>query len=68
MQSIVKGKTDLIWPRVLGEIEYAEFVAVTIRETDAQSAAIEGALLTQDQVIISSNKPVGEGDRVRSET
>ena len=53
---------------VLGEIEYAEFVAVPIRETDAQSAAIEGALLTQDQVIISSNKPVGEGDRVRSET
>ena len=50
---------------VLGEVEYAEFVAVTVRETDAQTAAIEGALLAQDQVIVASNKPVSEGDRVR---
>lgn len=51
---------------VLGEIEYAEFVTVTVRESDAQYAAIEGALAAQDQVIVLSNKPVSEGDRVRS--
>ena len=51
---------------VLGEVEYAEFVAVTVRETDAQTAAIEGSLLAQDSVIVSANKPVNEGDRVRS--
>ena len=53
---------------VLGEVEYAQFVAVTVQETDAQSAAIDAALLAQDQVIVLSNKPVGEGDRVRSAT
>ena len=51
---------------VLGEVEYAEFVAVTVQETDARSAAIDAALLAQDQVIVLSNKPVSEGDRVRS--
>ena len=51
---------------VLGEVEYAQFVAVTVQETDAQSAAIDAALLAQDRVIVLSNKPVGEGDRVRS--
>lgn len=51
---------------VLGEVEYAEFVAVTVQGTDALSAAIDGTLLTQDEVIVSSNKPVNEGDRVRS--
>ena len=51
---------------VLGEVEYAQFVVVTVQETDALSAAIDGTLLTQDQVIVSSNKPVDEGDRVRS--
>ena len=47
-------------------MEYAEFVAVTVQETDARSAAIDAALLAQDQVIVLSNKPVSEGDRVRS--
>ena len=51
---------------VLGEMEYVEFVAVTVLEADAQYAAIEGALVDQDQVVVSSNKPVSEGDRVRS--
>ena len=51
---------------VLGEVEYAEFVNVTVIETDAQYAAIEGPLLNTDQVIVSSSKPFSEGDRVRS--
>ena len=51
---------------VLGEMEYAEFVNVTIIETDAQYAAIDAALLDKDQVIVSSNKSFSEGDRVRS--
>ena len=51
---------------VLGEAEYAEFVPVTVQETDAQSAAIDAALLAQDRVIVLSNKPVREGGRVRS--
>ena len=53
---------------VLGEIEYAEFVNVTVIETDAQYAAIEALLLDKDQVIVSSSKPFSEGDRVRSST
>ena len=51
---------------VLGETEYAEFVPVKVIETDAQYAAIEATLSDKDQIIISTSKPVNDGDRVRS--
>ena len=51
---------------VLGETEYAEFVPVKVIETDAQSAAIEATLSDKDQVIVSTSKPINDGDRVRS--
>lgn len=51
---------------VLGEMEYAEFVTVTVIETDAQYAAISASLSDQDQVIVSSSKPLSANDRVRS--
>lgn len=41
---------------------------VTLQEQDSGNMAVEGALLESDQVVISSNKPVEEGDRVRLET
>ena len=41
---------------------------VTLQEQDSENMAVEGALLESDQVVISSNKPVEEGDRVRLET
>lgn len=51
---------------VLGDMEYAEFVAISVIENDAQYAAIDASLSDQDQVIVSSSKPVGTGERVRS--
>jgi multidrug efflux pump subunit AcrA (membrane-fusion protein) len=51
---------------VLGEMEYAEFVNVSVIETDAQYAAIDASLSDQDQVIVSSSKPLSVNDRVRS--
>ena len=51
---------------VLGEMEYAEFVTASVIETDAQYAAIHSSLSDQDQVIVSSSKPLSAGDRVRS--
>ena len=51
---------------VLGETEYAEFVPVKVIETDTQSAAIEATLSDKDQVIVSTSKPINDGDRVRS--
>ena len=51
---------------VLGETEYAEFVLVKVIETDTQYAAIEATLSDKDQIIISTSKPVNDGDRVRS--
>lgn len=41
---------------------------VILQEQDSENMAVEGALLESDQVVISSNKPVEEGDRVRLET
>ncbi|MEG2388927.1 MAG: efflux RND transporter periplasmic adaptor subunit [Clostridia bacterium] len=51
---------------VLGDMEYADFVHVTVIETDAQYAAINASLEGKDQVIVSSSKPLSAGDRVRS--
>lgn len=51
---------------VLGAMEYAEFVPVTLIESDLEYAAISGTLMDRDQVIVSSNKPLSAGDRVRS--
>lgn len=51
---------------VLGEMEYAEFVTVTVIETDSQYAAINASLSDKDQVIVTSNKPLSANDRVRS--
>jgi len=51
---------------VLGEMEYAEFVTVSVIETDAQYAAVNASLSDQDWVIVSSGKPLSANDRVRS--
>lgn len=51
---------------VLGEMEYAEFVTVSVIESDAQNAAINASLSDQDRVIVSSSKPLSANDRVRS--
>ena len=51
---------------VLGETESAEFVPGKVMETDTQSAAIEATLSDKDQVIVSTSKPINDGDRVRS--
>ena len=50
----------------LGDMEFAEFVTVTITESDAQNAAIVSSLSEKDQVIVSSNKPIQANDRIRS--
>lgn len=51
---------------VLGAQEYAEFVPVSVMDKDMQSAAVDGALRDADQIIVSSSKPLRDGDRIRS--
>jgi multidrug efflux pump subunit AcrA (membrane-fusion protein) len=51
---------------VLGAQEYAEFVPVSVLDKDMRSAAVDGALRDTDQIIVSSSKPLRDGDRVRS--
>jgi len=43
-------------------------VAVTVLSRDSEQMSIESALLKDDLVVVSSNKPIAEGDRVRLET
>lgn len=50
---------------ILGTESIAVRVAVTVLDKDNKTAAVSGALNMDDQVIISSNKAIGEGDRVR---
>lgn len=51
--------------RMLGTLQTAKRVPVTVLEKDAKSAAITSTLTNADQVIVSSEKYVVEGDRVR---
>ena len=42
-------------------------VDITVKERDSQMMYVDGALTYSDQVVISSNKIISEGDRVRIE-
>ncbi len=57
---LVKAKDS-----VLGKEETAFRLNVTVVTQDDKSAAIEASLSEEDQIIISSNKNISEGDRVR---
>lgn len=50
---------------VLGTQLVAERVDVQLEDNNETRAAVSGALLDSDEVIVSSNKAVREGDRVR---
>ena len=50
---------------MLGTIQTAKKVPVTVLEKDGKSAAVTSALTLEDQVITASEKYVTEGDRVR---
>ena len=50
---------------MLGTVQTAKRVPVTVLEKDAKSVAISSALSDMDKVIVSSEKYVTEGDRVR---
>lgn len=52
---------------VLGTEWIASRVKVTLLDQDDSKAAVESALLSDDQIIIGSNKSIQEGDRVRVE-
>lgn len=49
---------------VLGPVTVARRVDVTILERDSQKAAVDGPLAQEDQLIVSSSKPIQDGDRV----
>ncbi len=51
--------------QMLGTVQVARRVPVTVLEKDARSAAVTSALTSDDQVIALSEKYVSEGDRVR---
>ncbi len=50
---------------MLGTVQTAKRVSVTVLEKDSENAAVTSTLKDKDQIIISSEKYVGEGDRVR---
>lgn len=51
--------------QMLGTVQVARRVPVTVLKKDAKSAAVTSGLTLDDQVIASSEKYVSEGDRVR---
>lgn len=51
--------------RMLGTVQTARRVPVTVLQKDAENAAVTSSLKNTDQIIISSEKYVKEGDRVR---
>ncbi len=51
--------------QMLGAVQTAKKVPVTVLEKDAKNAAITSTLSIEDKVIVSSEKYVAEGDRVR---
>lgn len=52
---------------ILGKEMRASRVAVKVLERDRSNAAVESALMKGDQIIVSSNKSIKAGDRVRLE-
>ena len=52
---------------VLGTEWVIARVDITVKEKDSQMMYVDGALTYSDQVVISSNKIISEGDRVRIE-
>lgn len=50
---------------VLGEEDKAFRLDVTVVSSDTSTAAVEARLLQEDRIIISSNKSIAEGDRIR---
>jgi hypothetical protein len=50
---------------ILGRIQTAFRLDVTIVAQDAKSVAIEAPLSAEEDIIISSSKNISEGDRVR---
>ncbi|NJP39872.1 hypothetical protein HCH52_02230 [Oscillospiraceae bacterium HV4-5-C5C] len=50
---------------VLGTQNTAVRVPVKVKAKNTELAAVEGSLSTWDSIIVSSTKPVAEGDRVR---
>ncbi len=51
--------------QMLGTVQVAKKVPVTVLEKDAKNAAITSGLTGEDRVIMASEKYVTEGDRVR---
>lgn len=52
---------------VLGTEWTVASVPVTVKDRDSELMSVESTLMWDDQVIISANKPLSEGDRVRLE-
>ena len=52
---------------ILGTEHTVVKAAVTVTDRDSQIMSIESTLLYEDRVVISANKPIVEGDRVRLE-
>lgn len=53
---------------VMGAEQTVVKMAVTVEDQDSENAAVTGPFVGEEQVVVSANKPIGEGDRVRLET
>ena len=52
-------------PTVLGLQATAEYVPVTVLETNGTYAAVEGSLSADDCIVVNASKTIKEGDRIR---
>jgi len=50
---------------ILGNELQATRLDVTVIDKDTSTAAVEGAITYEDQIIIGSNKDITQGDRIR---
>lgn len=50
---------------VLGKEYTVARAVVTVLDHDAATAAVKGAIAPEDKIVVSSNKPIDDGDRAR---
>lgn len=50
---------------VMGTEQQVEAIEVNVKAQDSKNMAVEGPLMTDDQVVVSASKPIEKGDRVR---
>lgn len=59
---VIRIKEDIT---ILGVQAVAEYVPVTLLEKNKEYAAVDGILLSSDEIIVNASKEIKEGERIR---